>query len=62
MKTKTQPIILKSGSNLEQACYEGMNTEQLKIAKEKVKWFESLGVMVPYGMIRKYVLKNNSIK
>jgi hypothetical protein len=36
--------------------YSGLTKPQLKWAKRKAEMFETLGVAVPYGMIRKKAL------
>jgi hypothetical protein len=56
MKTKTQPLNVKSGNYLDQALMEGLNKKQRDWAKIQVKKFEDFGVAVPYGLIRKGAL------
>jgi hypothetical protein len=52
MKIKSSPTNIKSKCYLEQACYERLNPEALKWAKEQVNKFKELGCYIPYGLIR----------
>lgn len=59
MNTKTQPVSVKSGSYLYQACIEGLKGKQLSYAKNQIKNWQQIGGedTIPYGMIRKNALK-----
>ena len=59
LKPKKQPINLNSGDYILQACIKGLTKNQAKFAKNRIELFESLGVAVPYGLIRKEALKIN---
>lgn len=56
MKIKPAPIETKSPDYLEQACYERLNPEALKWAKDKVKEFKEFSDSIPYGLIHKVAI------
>lgn len=56
MKIKSSPIDIKSKCYLEQACYERLNPQALKWAKEQVNTFKELDSYIPYGLIRKVAI------
>lgn len=57
MKNKTQPINVNSGNYLYQALMIGLTEEQKAWAESEVKKCEKLGVVIPYGVIRKCALE-----
>jgi phage-related protein len=59
MKTKTQPLRIKSGNYLEQALFKGLNKKQKEYAKMQVKKCEESGIEVHYGIIRKLAMQVN---
>lgn len=59
MKTAKKPTLVNSGDYLEQALYKGLTESQIKYAKSKVMSFKRLGLVVPYGIIRKISLEQH---
>jgi len=57
MKSKTQPKELRSGIDIEQALFDGLNKNQKTWAKDQIRKFENTGLAIPYGIIRKEALK-----
>lgn len=49
---------MKIQTDLEKNCLNGLTKVQREVAINEIKRFEALGVAIPYGIIRTFVLKN----